>query len=68
MEGTCNQCVFPVQDPPKCDAYYCGSTSLTYAAHRGNVQCVKELIAAGVNVNQADDNGSTPMMCAAAGN
>ena len=67
MEGTCNQCVFPVQNPLNYPAYYRGSTSLMYAAGRGYVQCVKELIAAGADVNQAEDNGSTPLIWAAAG-
>ena len=56
MEGTCNQCVY--------SADYRGSTPLMYAAYRGYVACVKELIAAGADVNQTDDNGCTPLVWA----
>ena len=67
MEGTCNLCVFPVQNPPKHPGYYSGSTPLMLAACRGYVQCLKDLIKAGVDVNLANDYGSTPLMWDAAG-
>ena len=50
MEGTCNECVFPLnkgQGLGTCP----NDTSLIYAAGEGKLFCVKELIAAGVDVN-----------------
>ena len=58
MEGTCNRCVFPAEEHQ-----YVGTTSLMHAVWKGYVQCVKELIAAGADVNQKDDDdyGATPL-------
>ena len=56
MEGTCNRCAFPIQDP--IDVKYSpGCTPLMHAAFNGYVQCVKALIAAGADVNQTDIQG-----------
>ena len=50
MEGTCNDCIFPLNK--KDSQGTCPTdTSLTYAAGRGKLSCVKELIDAGVDVN-----------------
>ena len=64
MEGICNRCAFPVQGPEFAD-YSLGATPLMHAAGNGYVQCVKELIAAGAHVNQADNDGDVPLMWAA---
>ena len=64
MDGTCNSCVLPLVEDD-CDDYSTGVTSLMHAAYKGNVQCVKELIAAGADVNAEDENGSTPLIYAA---
>ena len=50
MEGTCNRCAFPVQDPESA-GYTAGVTPLMHASWKGYVQCVKELVAAGADVN-----------------
>ena len=50
MEGTCNECVFPLKKEDSkgiCPTV----TALTYAAGRGKLSCVKELIATGADVN-----------------
>ena len=67
MEGTYNRCEFPVQDPELAD-YPLGATQLMYAAWKGYAQCVKELIAAGADVNQAKNDGDTPLLCATIAN
>ena len=67
MEGTCNQCAFPIEDP-KDLKYLVGSTPLMHAVAQGYLQCVKELIAAGADVNQKDDDNcyeATPLIVAA---
>ena len=52
MEGTCNECVFPLTKDETERANICPTvTSLTYAAKVGKLSCVKELIAAGADVN-----------------
>ena len=43
-----------------------GWTALMYAAGSGNVECVKNLIAAGANVHAKNNNGRTALMIAAA--
>ena len=50
MEGTCNECVFPLNKKESIGT--CPTdTSLVYAAATGKLSCVKELIAAGADVN-----------------
>ena len=50
MEGTCNECVFPLN--MEVSAMTCPTdTSLIYAAGQGKLSCVKELIAWGADVN-----------------
>ena len=59
MEGTCNECVFPLTKEETESEIKSESTcpicpthnSLTYAAREGKLSCVKELIIAGANVN-----------------
>ena len=50
MEGTCNECVFPLNKEDS-EAICATYTSLVYAARRGKLSCAKELIAAGADVN-----------------
>ena len=64
MEGICNQCAFPIRNP-KYVKYPLGATPLMHAAWKGYHQCVKELLAAGADVNKVDDDGDTPLMWAA---
>ena len=50
MEGTCNGCVFPLNE--KESENICPTdTSLVYTSAAGKLSCVKELIAAGADVN-----------------
>ena len=50
MEGTCIECVFPLN--MKLGAVTCATdTSLIYAAGQGKLSCVRELIAGGIYVN-----------------
>ena len=52
MEGTCNECVFPLtQEEGKRVGICPTDTSLVYASGAGKLSCVKELIAAGADVN-----------------
>ena len=52
MEGTCNECVFPLMEEGRRRTGTCPTdTSLTYAAAAGKLTCVKDLIAAGGDVN-----------------
>ena len=41
-----------------------GSTALSWAAHRGDIETANLLIAAGANVNAANDYGVTPLWLA----
>ena len=70
MEGTCNECVFPMTKEERKGIGICPSnTSLTYAASKGKLYCVKELIAAGADVNASCEcHGSGPLMYATLGN
>ena len=52
MEGTCNECVFPLDEEHGKIRDQCPScTSFIYAAVNGKLSCLKELIAAGADVN-----------------
>ena len=42
-----------------------GMTPLMHATYKGNMQCMKELIAAGADVYAEDEDGSTPLIYAA---
>ena len=65
MEGTCNECVFPLSEEEK-KGYCPTDTSLVYAAGKGKLSCVKELIAAGVDVNKGCEcHGIGPLINAA---
>ena len=64
MEGICNRCTFPVQGPEFAD-YSLGATPLMHAAGNGYIQCVKELIAAGADVNMVDENNTVALHYAA---
>ena len=65
MEGTCNECVFPLTEEESkgiCPT----DTSLTYAAGKGKLSCVKELVAAGADVNiRCECHGNEPLYTAA---
>ena len=65
MEGTSNECIFPLTKDEGKDI--CPTdTSLTYAAGRGKLSCVKELITAGADVNTAYEcHGNGPLLSAA---
>ena len=66
MEGTCNECVFPL-NKNKGLATCPSDTSLIYAAGEGKLSCVKELIAAGADVNTGCDcHGNGALLSAAA--
>ena len=60
MEGTCNRCAFPIQKN-----YFSGTTPLMHAALKGYIQCVKELITAGADVNRYNEKGQTALIYAA---
>ena len=66
MEGTCNECVFPLSKDKGVGT--CQSdTSLVYAAGEGKLSCVKELIAAGAEVNTGCEcHGKGALLSAAA--
>ena len=66
MEGTCNDCVFPLNEKERTIAGICPTdTSLTYAAGEGKLSCVKELITAGADVNiGCDCHGNGPLVSA----
>ena len=66
MEGTCNQCAFPLQrsDLRK---YNPGTTCLMHAAFKGHFRCVRELLGAGADVNISDSNGFEALSYAAVG-
>ena len=67
MEGTCNECVFPLTKE-ETESICPTDTSLTYAAGRGKLSCVKELIAAGADVNTACEcHGNSALMTATQG-
>ena len=64
MEGTCNECVFPLNKDASEDI--CSTdTSLIYAAETGKLSCVKELIASGADVNAVNYYTYTALMSAA---
>ena len=65
MAGTCNRCVFPLNQEDCVEVCYeYGVTSLMFAAFKGYEQCVKDLIEAGADVNQTDKDNYTAIMWA----
>ena len=64
MEGTCSECVFSLnveESPGTCPT----DTSLVYGAGKGKLSCVKELIAAGADVNiSCECHGNGALMTA----
>ena len=65
MEGTCNECVFPLNEEES-EITCPTDTSLTYAALKGKPSCVKELIPAGADVNTGCKcHGNGPLISAA---
>ena len=67
MERTCNKCVFPRDEREKESEGICPTdSSLVYAAGTGKLSCVKELVAAGADVNATCEcHGSGALMSAA---
>ena len=67
MEGTCNECVFPLTaGESKREGICPADTSLTYAVLTGKLSCVKELITAGADVNSGCEcHGNGPLISAA---
>ena len=66
MEGTCNQCAFPLQRSDTRN-YNTGTTCLMHAAFKGRIRCVRELVSAGADVNISDSNGFEALSYAAVG-
>ena len=65
MEGTCNECVFPL-NKEESEGVCATDTSLVYAASKGKLSCVKELIAAGAYVNSVCEcHGNGALLSAA---
>jgi ankyrin repeat protein len=52
-------------DAPDAERDACGRTPLLWAADGGNAELVALLLAAGADVNAADEDGSTPVLHAA---
>ena len=64
MQGTCNECIFPLTEE-ETKGICPTDTSLGYAAAKGKLSCVKELIAAGVDVNiGCECHGNSALMTA----
>ena len=55
----------PLKKEDCSESYYRGVTPLMHAAGKGYEQCVKDLVAAGADVNQSSNSGDTPLMWAA---
>ena len=53
MEGTCNDCVFPLNEGDYKETYCKGVTSLMHAAYTGRERCVNDLLQAGADVNKS---------------
>ena len=66
MEGTCLECTFPLRES-ECEFYGPEVTTLMHAAFNGQKQCVNDLIQAGADVNIEDNNSSTALVWAVAG-
>ena len=64
MEGTCNDCVFPLNEGEYKDMYCEGVTSLMHAAYTGRERCVNELLQAGADVNQMEIRNQTALIYA----
>ena len=64
MIGTCNECVFPLSKEES--EYICiTDSSVTYATRLEKLSCVKELIAAGADVNASCECHGSALMTAA---
>ena len=64
MEGTCNDCVFPLNEAEYKNMYCEGVTSLLHAAYTGRERCVNELLQAGADVNQMEIRNQTALIYA----
>ena len=53
MEGTCNDCVFPLNEGEYKEMYCEGVTSLMHAAYTGRERCVHDILQAGADVNKS---------------
>ena len=62
MEGTCNDCVFPLNNGEYKEMYCEGVTSLMHAAYTAREKCVNDLLQEGADVNQIGSKNQTSLI------